>query len=55
MASTERSVGKPQGFEICVHYYTQFEKQKRLEDLQDGWGSSAVIMADFYFSLYIFL
>lgn len=55
MASIERSAGKQQGFEMCVHYYTQLEKQKRLQDLQNEWGSSAVIMADFYFSLYIFL
>lgn len=32
---------------MCVHYYTQLEKQKSLEDLQNGWGSSAVVMLIF--------
>lgn len=25
---------------MCVHYYTQFEKQKRLEELKNEYGSS---------------
>lgn len=40
---------------MYVHYYTQFEKQKRLEDLTNGYRNSGVIMADFYFILYAFL
>lgn len=40
---------------MYVHYYTMFEKYKRLEDLRIGWESSDVIKAVFYLILYTFL